>query len=85
MLFVKRKPLSWTDVEYGYFSAYISAMAAIGMTIIPFLVNKIPRLKDSPSKDTIIVMFGCVCSATYFSLFAFSTKDSMVYACKNVQ
>lgn len=79
LLYLKREPLAWSDTKFSYFMSYVNMVSAIGMSVVPTLLTKIPCLANAASKDTILIMIGVFFSASYMLLFAFVKEDWQVY------
>ena len=73
-LFLKKSPLSWDPVLYGYFQAYQNTVFALLLIVGTPVLKKIFGLADS-----LLVLMGLVSTIASLLLFGFSHKTWMVF------
>ncbi|RCN37889.1 hypothetical protein ANCCAN_16218 [Ancylostoma caninum] len=65
-LLVKRKPFSWSDKVFSYFSLLRGLLFSLGMVICPLLLTLVHWL----GKDSLMIIIGIAASAASFFLIA---------------
>ena len=76
-LFLKRRPLSWSQTTYGIFvGIYKFITAAALLTLVPLMKNKF-RMHDS-----LIIILAIISTSLGELFFGLSTKSWMVFLCK---
>uniref|UniRef100_A0A914VU89 Solute carrier family 46 member 3 n=1 Tax=Plectus sambesii TaxID=2011161 RepID=A0A914VU89_9BILA len=78
LMFVKRKPLDWSDSRFGLFMAYANAVGAAGMVLAPKLLSKVKIFGDG-ANETFVIILGLIFCIVEAAILSISDQTWMVF------